>query len=127
MEHAPAPTTAPTAAPIAPPPGAEAAAPARGLPTSAMWVSAMVLLALIIVQATTSGTPARADLVSAAGDYTVLTFDGGNDDVLLVLDGRGEELYAYRVRNQNSLELIAPYQLKTIFNEARRIGAGGGK
>ena len=98
----------------------------RGLPNAALWASAVVLLVLTIIQATGSGIPAaRADLVSSVGDYTMLTFDGGNDDVLLVMDGRAEELYAYRVKNQNSLELIAPYQLKAIFLDSKRIGAGG--
>lgn len=96
------------------------------LPDGALWLSALVLLVLILVQAAGSGLPsARADLVSSVGDYTMLTFDAGNDDVLLVMDGRAEELYAYRVKNQNSLELIAPYQLKAIFMETKRLGAGG--
>jgi hypothetical protein len=52
----------------------------------------------------------------------MLTFDAGNDDVLLVMDSRAEQLFAYRVRNQNSFELIEPYDLKDMFLRARRLG-----
>jgi hypothetical protein len=100
-------------------------APARtAVPPGLLWLSAIVLTALIIIQAASPGPAARADLVSAVDDYTTLTFNAGNDDVLLVLDGRAEELYAYRVKNQTSFELIEPYNIKTLFDEGRRKGAG---
>jgi hypothetical protein len=98
------------------------------LPTAALWASAFILSAMVIVQAGRLvwplGATARADLVSGVGDYTALTFNSGNDDVLAVLDGRGEQLHAYRIQNQNRLELLRAYSLKELFDSGRRLGAG---
>lgn len=90
--------------------------------TVGLCLSGAALLALIALRAGPMLAPARADLVASIGDYTMLTFDAGNDDVLLVMDSRAEQLFAYRVRNQNSFELIEPYDLKDVFIRARRLG-----
>lgn len=98
------------------------------LSTAALWASAFILAAMVIVQAGRLvwplGSSAKADLVASIGDYTALTFNSGNDDVLAVLDGRGEQLYAYRVQNQNRLELLRAYSVKELFETGRRLGAG---
>lgn len=96
--------------------------------SAALWASAFLLTAMIIVQAGRLawplGSPAKADLVSRVGDYTALTFNSGNDDVLAVLDGRGEQLYAYRIQAQNRLELLRAYNVRDLFDIGRRLGAG---
>lgn len=100
-----------------------------------LWASACVLIGLIIVQAGRVAQSARsrdaavastayADVVARVGDYTTLTFNAGSDDVLAVLDGRGEELYFYRVRNQREFEFLGRENLRTLFSTARRIGSG---
>jgi len=88
-------------------------------------VTAMALLFLLIVRVSMLVAPAQAaDVVSQAGEYTILSLGADNDDVVIVLDGRNETLAAYRVKNKNSLDLVEARELKSIFLECRRIGAG---
>ncbi len=98
------------------------------LACAALWASAFVLGAMVIVQAGRLvwplGAEARADLVASVGDHTALTFNTGNDDVLAVLDSRGEQLYTYRLQNQNRVELVRAYSVKDLFDTGRRMGAG---
>jgi hypothetical protein len=98
-----------------------------------LWASAFVLAALLTLQVSRLGDSrpapafipiARADLVSRVADQTMLTFNAGNDDVLVVLDSRGEQLLTYRVRNQTSLELISVYSIPELFATGQRIGVG---
>lgn len=99
----------------------------RAVSAGALWASAAVIFALILVQAgRTIGAPAAMDVVSQSGQYTVLTFDGGNADILVVLDGRGEELFYYQVHQQRRFEFLGRADLQEMFTTARRIGAGGG-
>jgi hypothetical protein len=98
--------------------------------SAALWGSAFVLLALIVAQVSRlpsgRGGPTGVAMAAAmgdvarAGDYTVLTFNGGNDDVLAVLDGRGEELFLYRVKPVNQLEFISRDRLPDLFAAVRR-------
>jgi hypothetical protein len=101
------------------------------LATAGLWASAFILAALVVVQAGRlagdrlwGASVARADVVSRVGDYTTLTFNSGSDDVLAVLDGRGEQLFAYRIQNQNRLELLGVYDVKDLFAIGKRIGTG---
>lgn len=89
-----------------------------------MWASAFVLAALIVVQAGRMGeSQARADLVSSVGGVTALTVAGAaSEDLLMVIDGRSEELFVYRVENQNNLELYRRYSLPRMFTDARGQG-----
>ena len=54
----------------------------------------------------------------------MLSFDGGTEDIVLVLDGRAEDLYAYRIKNQTTLEFLQRERLANIFATSRQIGAG---
>ena len=95
---------------------------------AALWASACVIAALIIVQAGRMGeTPARADLVSSVGGMTALTFESQSEDLLAVIDGRSESLFVYKVENKNSLDLLRSYSLPTLFSEARTRYSGGGR
>jgi hypothetical protein len=62
--------------------------------------------------------------VSRVGDYTIMSFDAGNDDALAVLDGRGEQIYFYRIKNLNEFEFLGRDNLPNLFNTARRLGPG---
>jgi hypothetical protein len=88
---------------------------------------ALILAALIVFQASRpwSLAEARADVVGQASSLTALTFTASPQDVLLVLDGRSEELMAYRVENQNSVELFARYSVPRMFADARNRAIGG--
>ncbi len=113
----------------------------RFSPSAVLWASALVIGALIVVQIGRmaegrggagvaiaelpmglAGMPAES--VSRVGDYTVMTFNAGNDDVLAILDGRGEELFTYRVKNLNQFEFLGREKLPDLFGTARRIGPG---
>ena len=95
---------------------------------AALWASACVIAALIIVQAGRMGPePARADVVSSVGGMTALTFESQSEDLLAVIDGRSENLFVYRVENKNSLDLLRSYSLPTVFAEARSRAGGGGR
>ena len=91
--------------------------PARGL-----WVLAFVLMALIVIQAGAQqgfgGRTANAGMVSQVGSVTVMTADAGNDDVLLVLEGRSEELYVYRT-SRTGMEIQQRLAVSKLFQDAK--------
>lgn len=88
----------------------------------ALWASAFVIGAMIITQASRlgSGVPAYAGNVSEVGDLTVLTASAGdNDDVLAVLDRRDEILYIYGVENGRDLNVYQIHRVDQLFQEAK--------
>lgn len=92
---------------------------------AALWASAFVVMALIIVQAgTVSPASAQADMVSKAGEYTVLSTNAGSEDIIIVLDNRAEELMAYKIVNQSSIQLLQKTSLPETFIRGRA-GAQG--
>lgn len=113
----------------------------RLAPTVWLWASAFVLAGLLIVQIGRLGgsgsgegtgiplfTPtAKADLISKVADQTMLTFNAGNDDVLVILDTRAEQMLTYRIKNQTAVELINVYSLPELFATGQRIGIGTGR
>lgn len=90
-------------------------------PSAALWASAFVILALVLVTAGRGfGNAARAEMVSSAGDYTVMTTDAANGEIVLVLDERNEELLVYKILNQKEIELYQKLDLSRTFLDARR-------
>jgi hypothetical protein len=105
-------------------------ASSRGTPPAALlWTTAAVLAALTLVQLgrTSIGSTARAEMVSQTGDFTLMTTNGGNDDVIAVIDNRGEDLTIYRVDNQSALELYQRIGLQQVFTNARARSSSGTK
>ncbi len=95
--------------------------------SAALSASAVIIAALIIVQAgrLLTGPDARADVVATSGNVTALTVEASNsNDVLLVLDGRSEELLVYKVENQSNVELHKKYNLPRMFSDARARASG---
>jgi hypothetical protein len=97
-------------------------APRRG---SLLWISAFVLLALVLMQAQPLLAQAlggehgsHGGMVSQVGQLTVLTADAGAEDVLLVLEGRGEELFVYRA-DRNGVQLQQRMAVPKLFQDAR--------
>jgi hypothetical protein len=100
-----------------------AASPRR--PYSGLWASAFVLLALIMIQAQPLlaqqgilGHSAQGGMVSQVGPLTVLTADASGEDVLLVLEGRSEELFVYR-SDRNGVQLQQRLGVQKLFQDAR--------
>lgn len=86
----------------------------------ALSLSALVLFGLIATVAGRGLPVARAAAeVAQSGDYTALTCDGGNGDILVVLDGRTEQLFVYKVQNQNAVNIVQREDLGRIFADAR--------
>jgi hypothetical protein len=72
-----------------------------------------VLLAPILQQ------PARAEMVSESAHLVAMTARGGNEEILLVLDNRAEQLAVYKVLNQNSVQMLQQVDLPSLFEAAR--------
>jgi hypothetical protein len=98
----------------------------RPAPSSVLWASAFVIAAMILVVAGRGGgLEARGEMVSRVGEYTLLSTDGGNEDVIVVLDSRSEELMVYKIVRQRSVDLMQKINLKETFSDARRQVVGG--
>jgi hypothetical protein len=97
-----------------------------GRPARGLWASAFILLVLVMIQAQPllaqgllgGGHTASAGMVSQAGSVTVMTADAGNDDVLLVLEGRGEELFVYRT-SRDGMQIQQRLAVPKLFQDAK--------
>ncbi len=92
-----------------------------------LWASALALGMLALVQGyRLSDGPgvAQAEMVARSGSLSVLTADGGNEDVLVVLDDRAETLSVYRTDARNGVQLMQTLSLPTVFTEARARSLG---
>ena len=90
-----------------------------------LWVSAGVLAALIVVQgAGMLDTPAHAEMTSTSGAYTLMTTDGGNDEILVVVDSSQESLMVYKSDRNQGLQLLEREDLTGVFARARARAMG---
>lgn len=91
------------------------------LAISAVLLAGLLATLLVVPSRASSATAAEASLadVTRVGDYTMITADGGNEDIVLVLDNRNEELLAYKVRNQTTVELLQKTSLPELFERGR--------
>lgn len=63
--------------------------------------------------------------VSQTGGLTVLTSEAGNEDLLVVLDARNEELFVYRTDLKQGSQLMQRYPVGQLFMDARARSVGG--
>ena len=85
-----------------------------------LWISAGVLAALILVQgAGMLDSPAMGDMTTTQQSYSMMTTDGGTDEVLVLIDSRQESMLVYRVDSSNTLQLLKREQLDAMFSRAR--------
>lgn len=90
-----------------------------------LWVSAGVLAAMIVVQG--GGffeSTARAEMATTSGSYSIMTTDGGNDEILVVVDSRQESLMVYRTENGRTLKMLEREELSSLFSRARARAVG---
>ncbi len=93
----------------------------RPAASPALWASAFVILAVLIFQAgRINNNPAQAEMVSRVGEYTLMTTDGGNEEVIVVIDNRNEDLLIYKVLQQKELNLFQKIDLDRLFADAKR-------
>ncbi|MCA9274044.1 MAG: hypothetical protein KDA31_13485 [Phycisphaerales bacterium] len=95
-----------------------------GLNMNVLWVTAIALAALVILQLGRGGSApfeqqALAEMVANVGDYSIMTTDGGNEELLFVLDNRNEQLLVYKVDQQRVMVLLAREELDGVFAAAR--------
>jgi hypothetical protein len=62
---------------------------------------------------------AHAGMVSQVGGYTVLTAETSNEDLVMVLDDRNEQLFIYRFDNTNAMQLVQRLSVSALFTEGR--------
>lgn len=88
---------------------------------AALWASAFVILAMILVQAgQRGGTPAYAGNEAEVGTLRILTADAGSgEDVLIVLNQTDEVMSVYSVEGQRSVELYQTVPLAELFAGVR--------
>jgi len=89
-------------------------------PDIALWASAFVLGALLIVQAGRSAdSAARAEMVASAGGYTLMTTRTQSGEILYVIDNLTEQFFIYNVEQQRDLVLVHKEDLKSLFTNAK--------
>jgi len=90
-----------------------------------LWVSAGVIAALIVVQGGAFfGSTAQAEMATTSGSYSIMTTDGGNDEILVVVDSRQEALMVYRTFNNMNFKMIEREELSSLFSRARARSIG---
>ena len=98
-------------------------------PHAILWACAFLLGALVLVQAgRLPGNPAYAEMGVESGGFTLLTSNAGRgedaapDELLYLIDGRGEILLVYEVEDarQKSIILRGGASLPVWFRNARR-------
>lgn len=62
---------------------------------------------------------AMAAVTSQAGGYSMLTANSNNEEIVLVLDARREQLMVYRAENTQSVQPLQRVSLPQMFTEAR--------
>lgn len=91
----------------------------------ALFVCALVMAVILgVLIAPVFQQQARAEMVTQSDHLVALTALGGNEEILLVLDNRAEQLSVYKVLNQNSLQMLQQVELPGLFEaaRARRLG-----
>jgi hypothetical protein len=87
---------------------------------AALWASAFVLGALLIVQAGRGAdSAARAEMASSVGGYTLMTTQTQSGEILYIIDNLSEQFFVYNVEQQRELVLLHKEDLKGLFTSAK--------
>ena len=96
---------------------------------AALWASAFVIAAMIIVQAgRLPGQTANAEMTATRADYSVMTTSSGRggdqdpDELLYVIDNRDQVLLVYEIEDVRRGQVIlrVGWSLPFQFSSARR-------
>lgn len=92
----------------------------RDLP---LWITAglmaLALVLLLLPEGWFSPSPAQGAVVSQSGTFTIMTADGTNEDLLIVMDGRSEQMLVFRTERLQELQLLQKLSLPQVFADAR--------
>lgn len=91
------------------------------------WFVGVLVGALIVVvlRPGAGGPPsAFAEMAIDKGGYTMMTTDGGNDEVLVVIDSRAEMVMVYRAAPNGGLDLLEREDLSSLFARAKTQALG---
>lgn len=90
-----------------------------------LWASAMMITALVIIQAgrVDTGHLAYAD-VTEAGDMVITNANaGGGEDVLVMIDQHEERVFVYGLQNR-APEMLVAENLRDLFVQAKAQAGG---
>jgi len=95
---------------------------------NAQTTTLLAALSVLVLGALVLGRPsagvAHAGMTTHKSGYTMMTADGGNDEVLVVVDSRAEMIMVYRVTPQGGLSLLEREPLSALFARARAQARG---
>ncbi|MCL4197358.1 MAG: hypothetical protein KJZ69_07670 [Phycisphaerales bacterium] len=75
--------------------------------TASLWASAFVLAAFILAQAgRVAGNQALAEMAADGNEYALVTTQGGNEELLYVLEKRTGRIFVYEARQNDGLNLL---------------------
>lgn len=75
--------------------------------TASLWASAFVLAAFILAQAgRVAGNQALAEMAADGTEYALVTTQGGNEELLYVLEKRAGRIFVYEARQNDGLNLL---------------------
>jgi hypothetical protein len=105
--------------------------------TRALWLSAGVLLGLVLFRSDplsfgepifkNRGDKSHAGMIGQAGPFTLMTSTASNEELFIVVDGRDEQMMVYKVENGNAANLLQKASLPRLFLEAKSRSGFGGK
>jgi len=96
-------------------------------PHAVLWLSAFLLAAIVLLQmGNRFGSTAQAEMVGQRNNMTVMTTDGGTQELCFVIDGTPETLFVYEVDGGRRVDLLDRQSLPEMFRAARASAMGGG-
>jgi len=81
-----------------------------------LWATAFLLAALVVWQSgnLTPRNTARAEMTAVGSDFSMLTTDSGNGEILTILNNRNGSMYVYEVNSSNGIILVDRLQIAEI-------------
>ncbi len=95
---------------------------------SSGWMTTALLVVVVFLLAKVVGgieQPAYAEMAVSDSGYTMMTTNGGPDEILVLVDSRQESILVYRAAQTGGLELLERESLGTLFMRARAQAIGG--
>ena len=87
-----------------------------------LWATAFLLAALVIWQSAqlSPRNTARAEMAAVGSDFSMLTTDSGNGEILTILNNRNGSMYVYEVNSSNGVVLVDRLQVAEIIDRLSR-------